>query len=61
MPAAKTPSGPVAKRLEKGRFVWPSSANGKVVITPAQLHSSHAGRDGVLMGSGSALAGREIA
>ena len=51
----------MAKRLEKGRFVWPSSANGKVVITPAQLHSSHAGRDGVLMGSGSALAGREIA
>ena len=26
-----------AKRLEKGRFVWPSPADGKVVITPAQL------------------------
>jgi len=26
-----------SKRLEKGRFVWPSPAQGKVVITPAQL------------------------
>jgi len=26
-----------AKRLEKGRFVWPSPADGKVAITPAQL------------------------
>ena len=26
-----------AKRLERGRFVWPSPADGKVVITPAQL------------------------
>jgi len=26
-----------AKRLEKGRFVWPSPTDGKVVITPAQL------------------------
>jgi transposase len=26
-----------SKRLEKGRFVWPSPADGKVVITPAQL------------------------
>jgi transposase len=26
-----------AKRLEKGRFVWPSPADGRVVITPAQL------------------------
>ena len=26
-----------AKRLEKGRFVWPLPADGKVVITPAQL------------------------
>jgi transposase len=26
-----------AKRLEKGRFVWPSPADGVVVITPAQL------------------------
>ncbi len=25
-----------AKRLEKGRFVWPSPADGKVTITPAQ-------------------------
>jgi transposase len=25
-----------AKRLVKGRFVWPSPADGKVVITPAQ-------------------------
>ena len=26
-----------AKRLEKGRFIWPSPADGKVAITPAQL------------------------
>lgn len=26
-----------AKRLEKGRFVWPSPADGKVSVTPAQL------------------------
>ena len=26
-----------AKRLEKGRFIWPSPADGKVTITPAQL------------------------
>jgi transposase len=26
-----------AKRLERGRFVWPSPADGAVVITPAQL------------------------
>jgi transposase len=26
-----------AKRLENGRFVWPSPADGKVTVTPAQL------------------------
>ena len=26
-----------AKRLEKGRFVWPSPADGKVTVTPVQL------------------------
>ena len=26
-----------AKRLERGRFVWPSPADGKVTITAAQL------------------------
>ena len=26
-----------SKRLERGRFVWPSAADGKVVITSAQL------------------------
>src|SRR5262245_18744771 len=26
-----------AKRLEKGRFVWPPPADGCVVLTPAQL------------------------
>jgi transposase len=26
-----------AKRLERGKFVWPISAGGVVVITPAQL------------------------
>jgi transposase len=25
------------KRLEKGRFIWPSPADGVVAITPAQL------------------------
>lgn len=26
-----------AKRLERGRFIWPSPADSSVVITPAQL------------------------
>ena len=26
-----------SKRLERGRFVWPSSAAGRVSLTPAQL------------------------
>ena len=26
-----------AKRLEKGRFVWPAATEGKVALTPAQL------------------------
>jgi len=26
-----------AKRLERGKFIWPSPADGVVVITPAQL------------------------
>ena len=26
-----------AKRLERGKFIWPLPANGVVVITPAQL------------------------
>ena len=26
-----------AKRLERGRFIWPSPADGKVSVTPAQL------------------------
>ena len=26
-----------AKRLERGRFVWPSATEGKVALTPAQL------------------------
>jgi len=25
------------KRLEKGRFLWPSAADGAVTISPAQL------------------------
>jgi len=26
-----------SKRLEKGRFVWPSAKGGKIALTPAQL------------------------
>lgn len=26
-----------SKRLERGRFVWPSPADGKISVTPAQL------------------------
>ena len=26
-----------AKRLERGRFIWPQAANGVVALTPAQL------------------------
>ena len=26
-----------AKRLEKGRFIWPQATNGTVSLTPAQL------------------------
>jgi len=26
-----------SKRLEKGRFVWPSPADGKVLVSPAQF------------------------
>jgi transposase len=26
-----------SKRLEKGRFVWPSAAQGKITLSPAQL------------------------
>jgi len=26
-----------SKRLEQGRFVWPSPAQGRVSVTPAQL------------------------
>ena len=26
-----------SKRLEKGRFVWPSTKDGKIALTPAQL------------------------
>jgi len=26
-----------SKRLEKGRFVWPTATDGKVALTPAQL------------------------
>ena len=25
------------KRVEKGRFVWPSAKDGKVALSPAQL------------------------
>jgi transposase len=27
----------LAKRLERGRFVWPAASDGRVVLTPAQL------------------------
>lgn len=35
----------IYKRLEKAGFVWPSAANGKVSITPAQLCSLLEGMD----------------
>ncbi len=34
-----------AKRLERGRFIWPSPAGGTVAITPAQLASMLDGID----------------
>ncbi len=30
-------SCPFSKRLEKGRFVWPSAKEGRVALTPAQM------------------------
>ena len=30
-------NGSLSKRLEKGRFVWPSAKDGKIALTPAQL------------------------
>jgi len=42
-PASPLSLGPMAfqwqllKRLEKGRFVWPSAKEGKVALSPAQL------------------------
>jgi transposase len=27
----------LAKRLERGRFVWPQATSGSVALTPAQL------------------------
>ena len=33
-----------AKRLEKGRFIWPTPKDGAVAVSAAQL-SVHAGRD----------------
>ena len=35
-----------AKRLERGRFIWPSRADGAVTITPAQLGYLLEGIDG---------------
>ncbi|MBZ9790867.1 transposase [Rhizobium sp. 3T7] len=34
-PSANTRSS--SKKLERGRFIWPSAADGTVVITPSQL------------------------
>ena len=34
-----------AKRLEKGRFVWPQAKDGAVSLTPAQLSMLLAGID----------------
>ncbi|MBB4188803.1 transposase [Sinorhizobium terangae] len=34
------------KKLERGRFIWPSAADGTVVITPAQLGYLLEGIDG---------------
>lgn len=34
-----------AKRLERGRFVWPSTRDGVVTLTPAQLSMLLEGMD----------------
>lgn len=34
-----------AKRLERGRFVWPQATSGSVHLTPAQLSMLHQGID----------------
>lgn len=40
-----------AKRLEKGRFIWPSPADGVVAITPAQLCYCSKGSTGARRGA----------
>jgi transposase len=34
-----------AKRLERGKFIWPSPTDGVVVITPAQLACQSASKN----------------
>lgn len=34
-----------AKRLERGKFIWPRAENGKVALTPAQLSMLFEGID----------------
>jgi transposase len=34
-----------AKRLERGKFIWPRAENGKVALTPAQLSMLLEGTD----------------
>jgi transposase len=35
-----------AKRLERGRFIWPQATSGTVSLTPAQLTRSRGGKKG---------------
>jgi len=35
----------LAKRLERGRFVWPQADGGRIVLTPAQLSMLQEGID----------------
>ena len=41
-----------AKRLERGRFVWPQASDGAVVITPAQLRLAQSASNLAAIGGG---------
>ena len=53
-----------SKRLEKGRFVWPSTADGKVMVTATTevlaLRAALADRDGQLAAAEAELKSRDL-